>query len=68
MLGEERDRINKSEQKRKDKQILKEVKQSNIERVTHGQEPVYLKKSKFTIIVLNINRGIKGLKIQGEVR
>ena len=45
-MGEERDRQHKVEQKKKDKEILKEIKNANKDRVMHGQEPVYYKKSK----------------------
>ena len=44
LLGEERDRANKSKQKAQDKAILKEVKEQNKERAVKGQEPVYIKK------------------------
>ena len=45
MLGEERDRMHKSEQRKKDKQILKDVKDTNKDRVQHGQDLVFYKKS-----------------------
>ncbi len=47
MLGEERDRMHKSEQRKKDKQILKDIKDTNKDRVQHGQDPVFYKKSRF---------------------
>ena len=57
LLGEERDRQNKADQKKKDKEILKDIKNANKDRVQHGQEPVFYKKSKRLII----NRFLTGI-------
>jgi len=44
MLGAEKDAMHKAEQRGKDKEILKGVKQENRERAARGLEPKYLKK------------------------
>ena len=54
MLGEERDRMHKSEQRKKDKQILKDIKETNKDRVQHGQDPVYYKKRKIYYLIVDI--------------
>ena len=54
MLGEERDRMHKSEQRKKDKQILKDIKETNKDRVQHGQDPVFYKKRKIYYLIVDI--------------
>ena len=44
MLGQEKDMANKGEQRKKDKEILKEVKQTNKDRAMKGLDPMFLKK------------------------
>ena len=44
MLGEEKDAMNKAAQKRKDKDILKEIKQENKARAEKGLDPKFMKR------------------------
>ena len=68
MLGHERDMQNKAQQKKKDKAILKEIKESNKERAEKGFDPKYLKKSKKNNYFMGLSRGVKGIKTQGLIR